>query len=115
MLEECGSKEEIDALQRHVESSRTFESDFILQRLNLWKMLTDIAARISENEDDVRSLVTRVAFETDTNTDHIVINGQYLLPSALEAFWILENSKERKLQPMLRDHKPELRKGALSV
>ena len=109
MLEECGSKEETDTLQKHVESSRTFESDFILQRLNLWKMLTDIASKLSESEDDVRNLVTVVGSETDTNTDHIIVNGQYLLPSALEAFWLLE--KVGKLKPMLKDHPRELRKG----
>lgn len=109
MIEDCGSKEEVDLLLKHVESTRSYESDITLQHLNLWRMLTDIATELSESEDDVRELVSIVGHMIRKNSEHIVVNEQYSLASALEAFRHLE--KKGKLEPMLKVHPAELRKG----
>jgi hypothetical protein len=109
MLEGYGSKDEINILTKHVDLTQSHESDVILHRLNLWKMLTDIASELSASEDDVRNLVVAVGSRTETNTDHIKVNEQYSLASALEAFKLLE--KKGELEPMLKYHPPELRWG----
>lgn len=88
MLEGQGSKEEVDTLKKHVESTRSFESDITHQRLNLWTMLTNLAAELSGEKDDI---VSTVGLMTHTNTDHIKdandAQDQYSLASVLKAFW----------------------------
>lgn len=106
MLEDKGSKEEVDTLQQYKESARSYNSDITCEHLNLWMMLTNLAAELSGEEEDVRALVSTVGYMTDTNTDHVIVQNQYSLATALKAFSHLE--KKGKLDPTLESPSAEL-------
>lgn len=108
LVEEHASKEEITKLVEHVKSALVYESDIRHQRLNLWRMLSNVATELNKSEGCVRRLVSYVGKELGINTDHINIGGEYSSAAALKAFQLLE--ERGKLEPMLKDHPVKQRK-----
>lgn len=108
LVEEHASKEEITKLVEHVKSALVYESDIRHQRLNLWRMLSNVATELNKSEGCVRRLVGYVGKELGINTDHISIGGEYSLAAALKAFQLLE--ERGKLEPMLKDFPVKQRK-----
>ncbi len=104
MVENKGSKKEIDSLKDIVDCNKIYEADIRHDRLNLRRLLSNIADELKE--EAVRELVNRAGVMLNVNTDHIEIKGESLA-SALNAFRLLE--ERGKLDPMLKDHEEALR------
>lgn len=109
LIESYGSKGEIELLMEHVKSSSLYETDIRNGPLNLWRLLTNIATDLKENEKHVRCLVDMVGQDLSINTDHIAVGGKYSLAAVLKAFQNLE--EKEKLKPMLNEHPKEYKRS----
>ncbi len=101
------SEKELDRLIGHVTEFKMSETDIREQRLNLWRMLSNIAAELN-SEDSIRDVINNVGEDLNINTDHIMVDNRYSLASVLNAFRLLE--EKGKLQSMLQEQSPEVRK-----